>query len=135
MDGEKLKLSEKNVLTIFRESLDSSKSYIYGVDLFLPGARQKPAIMYIDRKKLLPHLDEVHYMVGQLLEVHEKDILIFGKGSVDYNHNKWTDNTSSLYALYYLGMCCRCFTAFTVRNGKMAAELLPRMEPTFYPPK
>ena len=61
--SKKIELTERNVLLIFKECLDASKQPINGVDLFVPGAKQKPAVLYIDHKKVIPHCDEIYYML------------------------------------------------------------------------
>ncbi len=134
--SKKIELTERNVLLIFKECLDASKQPINGVDLFVPGAKQKPAVLYIDYKKVIPHYNEIYYMLGQLQEIHQGNRwLTFGKGAFNYKNNRWSNNNTSLYALYYLGMTSHCMTGFNMRDGKLATHILNYVKPVFYPPK
>ena len=74
--AKKIELTERNVLLKFKECLDASKQPINGVDLFVPGAKQKPAVLYIDRKKVIPHCDEIYYMLGQYFTRQRKKIKV-----------------------------------------------------------
>ncbi len=91
--------------------------------------------MYIDPKKVLPHYDEIYYMLGQLQEVHQGNrSLTFGKGTLDYKNNKWSKNNTSLYALYYLGLASHCMTGFNICDGKISSNFFKCIQPTFFPP-
>lgn len=135
-DSKKVELSERNVLSMFKECLDTSKQPINCIDLFLPGAKQKPAVIYLEQRKIIPRYDEILYMLGQLQEVHQKNkFILFGKGTFNYKNDKWSNSNASLYALYYLGMAAHCMTGFNLRDGKISAKMLNAVEPTFYPPE
>lgn len=134
--SKKIELTERNVLLIFKECLDASKQPLNGVNLFYTSAKQKPAVLYIDHKKVFPYYDKIYYMLGQLQEIHQGNrFLTFGKGVFNYNNDRWSNNNASLYALYYLAMTSHCLTGFDMHDGTLTANVFNCIQPTFYPPR
>ena len=134
----KLHLSTQSVLEIFYNCrvTDATKTIKYATFYDESSSRKAP-IVQLDLKKVSDYSDIIAYLTGQLQAIHAKQpILTPGNGIINYNGQKWTEDTRALFALYYLATSCGILNQFVDGETYAYTDLTrvpPWLKPTFPP--
>mgnify|MGYP003293463196 CR=1 FL=1 len=117
-----IELNEENVLNIYNycsvddmttESLDSN---LLPTKIFTKSScgQDSPEIIF-DKTKIKECSSAITYLYGQLDFVHNSLETFFPEsGFITYKHTSWTQNNSTLMALYYLGIASDTIPIFTL---------------------
>lgn len=113
-------LTEENVLLLYSRCLatEQSKSKLT-VKVYYPHlcGQDSPEVTF-DEKKLALNAAITYHMLGQLKAVHDKQPFMASKqGLTNYKGEKWTTKSSTLFALYALGIAMSLITPFVKHNN------------------
>lgn len=118
-------LTEENVLLLYQECLKTAATEksipikIYQPELC---GKDSPTVEF-DVPKIIENIPKIHHLLGQLAAVHQRQIFMSaGEGFWNYKGQRWTENNSTLFALYYLGVASTMITPF-IKAKQMALSI------------
>ena len=135
-----LELNERNIISILKQCQPTQHTLkTIEVSFYSKDSTRKAPFVKFDMAELYSYSELIRYWVGQIKAVHQcKSKIIPSDGLFNYKSQKWSDDYTPLYALYYLSTGSRVLPRFIDNEKYAETKDLPiyyaaGLKPT-YPP-